>query len=426
MSQPVRVRPQPIVDPRGASRVAKVSLAPRPIPRQGARILLFDNSKLDPVFGPYHAIAETITADLGALMPAVRFEARSQDLMRLDRPGLVREVADGGGAGVVFALCDSGVTQPSIVLAAEFERDGLPTVAVCLEVALGLVAANARALVPGLPLPAITAIRTATPETVAEQMRAILGEVADGLRLPPAELLRRFHERHPEADAGLDAAGGELRIGTEITASATTAADGRLVVDVDPAAFAEAIYERFVSAVMTDGFPVIPPTRDRVDRMLEHTDRDPRDAIVEQLPPSGAAVTVEGLAAAAVMAGCRPEYFPIVLTAFEAMADERYRLFQASSRATRVATRSSSAGRSRRRSASRRAAAAWGPATGPTPPSARPSPSRSSTPAGRCRAAPTWRSSGRRPSSRTASPRRAARRPGRRSTPSSTAPRRRP
>ncbi len=332
MSQSIRLRSRPIVDPRGVSRVAPVSLAPRPAPRAGARILLFDNSKLDPAYGPYHAIAETIAAELGPRIGEVRFEELALDLMRVDRPGLARVARELAGrelAGVVIGLCDSGVTQPSILLAAELERSGVPTVAICMDVALGLAAANAQAVVPGLPLPAITAIRTATREEVARQTRAILDEVADGLTRPPAELLRRFRERHGGAGAGLEAADGELRLCEDIAAEATRDAEGRLVVDLDPGAFAEAIYERLTSAVMTDGFPVVPPTRDRVDLMLEHGDRDRREVLVEQLPPSGAAVTVETLAAAAVMAGCRPEYFPIVLTAFEGMADERYRLFQA-------------------------------------------------------------------------------------------------
>jgi hypothetical protein len=101
------------------------------------------------------------------------------------------------------------------------------------------------------------------------------------------------------------------------------------VAEIDPAGFAADLYERFCQAVITDGLPVIPPTRERVEAMLACTDREPRAVIVGQLPPSGAAITVEKLAAAAVMAGCRPEYFPIVVTACEAMADEAYRLFQA-------------------------------------------------------------------------------------------------
>ena len=75
----------------------------------------------------------------------------------------------------------------------------------------------------------------------------------------------------------------------------------------------EAAYDRGWS----DGLPVIPPTEARVMRMLEGTGRDPGD-IVATVPPDLNEVTVEQVAINAVMAGCRPEYLPVVLAALEA------------------------------------------------------------------------------------------------------------
>ena len=63
----------------------------------------------------------------------------------------------------------------------------------------------------------------------------------------------------------------------------------------------------------TDGLPVVPPTEERVLRMLEGTTRDAQD-IVATVPPDLVDVTVEKVAIAAVMAGCLPEYLPWVLT----------------------------------------------------------------------------------------------------------------
>jgi hypothetical protein len=75
----------------------------------------------------------------------------------------------------------------------------------------------------------------------------------------------------------------------------------------------------------TDGLPVVPPTRDLVDRFLETSNR-PADEIVAVLPPNGGQATVEKIAINAVMAGCRPEYFPVVLAAVSAISDERFSL----------------------------------------------------------------------------------------------------
>jgi hypothetical protein len=67
----------------------------------------------------------------------------------------------------------------------------------------------------------------------------------------------------------------------------------------------------------SDGLPVVPPTPERVYAMLKGTTRAPRD-VVGAIPPDYAACTVEKAAINAVLAGCRPEYFPVVLTAIEA------------------------------------------------------------------------------------------------------------
>ena len=64
----------------------------------------------------------------------------------------------------------------------------------------------------------------------------------------------------------------------------------------------------------TDGLPVVPPTEARVLRMLEGTTRAP-DEIVAVVPPDLVEVTVEKVAINAVMAGCKPEYLPVVLAA---------------------------------------------------------------------------------------------------------------
>jgi hypothetical protein len=73
----------------------------------------------------------------------------------------------------------------------------------------------------------------------------------------------------------------------------------------------------------TDGLPVIPPTRERVEAMLG--DRDGSRSIGE-IPPAMGEATLERVAACAVLAGCRPAYFPVVLAAAEAALDPAFNL----------------------------------------------------------------------------------------------------
>ena len=70
----------------------------------------------------------------------------------------------------------------------------------------------------------------------------------------------------------------------------------------------------------TDGLPVVPPSDERILRMLAGTSRR-RDEIVGHVPPDLAECTVEKVAINAVMAGCKPEYMPVVLAALEAALD---------------------------------------------------------------------------------------------------------
>ncbi|HZR11838.1 MAG TPA: thioredoxin family protein [Acidimicrobiia bacterium] len=75
----------------------------------------------------------------------------------------------------------------------------------------------------------------------------------------------------------------------------------------------------------TDGLPVVPPTPERVARMLIGTTRAPED-VVAVVPPDLVECTVEKVAANAVMAGCRPEYLPIVLATVEAACTDEFNM----------------------------------------------------------------------------------------------------
>ena len=81
----------------------------------------------------------------------------------------------------------------------------------------------------------------------------------------------------------------------------------------------EAMFERGWS----DGLPLVPPTEERVLRMLTGTARDPQE-VVGLCPPDLVPATVEKIAINAVMAGCKPEYLPVVLAAVEAVLDEAF------------------------------------------------------------------------------------------------------
>jgi hypothetical protein len=87
-----------------------------------------------------------------------------------------------------------------------------------------------------------------------------------------------------------------------------------------------AINELYLEKGWGDGLPLIPPTEARVAAMLAYCDR-PWDVPVGKVAPRYGEATPLRLAANAVMAGCKPEYFPLIVLAVEAMCDEAFNLY---------------------------------------------------------------------------------------------------
>ena len=76
----------------------------------------------------------------------------------------------------------------------------------------------------------------------------------------------------------------------------------------------------FLAQGWTDGLPIIPPTPELVEEALGFTQRAP-DEILGRVPERRRAISVEKVAINGVMAGCRPEYLPVLMAAVEAMCD---------------------------------------------------------------------------------------------------------
>ena len=86
----------------------------------------------------------------------------------------------------------------------------------------------------------------------------------------------------------------------------------------------DSVYEAndyFHSHRYTDGLPVIPPTEDLVNSFVAYTKRDPLE-VIGLMPPLWGPLTVEKIAINAVMAGCKPEYMPVVIAAVQSICPD--------------------------------------------------------------------------------------------------------
>lgn len=75
----------------------------------------------------------------------------------------------------------------------------------------------------------------------------------------------------------------------------------------------------------SDGLPLVPPTPERVIRMLSGTQRDAQE-VVAVVPPNMGEATVEKVAINAVMAGCKPEYMPVLIAALQAACTDEFNI----------------------------------------------------------------------------------------------------
>ena len=146
---------------------------------------------------------------------------------------------------------------------------------------------------PNLPL-------AMAPGHVGVQSEAELRE--NVLRVTAAQVIRNLTEQ--QADAMIQEASPSMR-------------------EIVFAGDFEEINEFFIKEEWSDGLPIVPPTIERVERFLRFTDRAPEESLGTLLPDNRSA-TVWSVAVNGVLAGCRPEYMPILVALVEAMADPSY------------------------------------------------------------------------------------------------------
>jgi hypothetical protein len=173
------------------------------------------------------------------------------------------------------------------------ERAGVPSSSLVCEGFLGQAAATSIGLgMPNLPVATIVGHTGAqSVEEIHANVRAVTTQqVIENLLKQPAE-----HEMAVEPDA------------RDIVFSGTF----------------EEVNDHFYEREWSDGLPFVPPTIEKIEEFLKFTDRSPDESLGVVLPESRAA-TIWTVAVNGVMAGCRPEYMPVLVALAEAMCDPIY------------------------------------------------------------------------------------------------------
>ena len=151
------------------------------------------------------------------------------------------------------------------------------------------------------------------PEIMSNMVRALTKPVTEDDRneIPKREKESRFFPMFHEVEDGPPAGKSEEEggIGEAPTQPAIT---GTL----------EEIQNYFDENCWTDGLPIVPPTRDRIEEMLSGTSHPPSEIVTKTMLPEDWIVTVEKVAIVGVMAGCKPADMPVLLGIIEAFSQE--------------------------------------------------------------------------------------------------------
>jgi hypothetical protein len=154
---------------------------------------------------------------------------------------------------------------------------------------------------------------------VREEWEALARTIADDLQAPPAAV---DWAALPAWQPGCGSKHLDPDLNDRLRAKADNSPIRARRIEI---AQADDVAEFMFDLGFSDGLPLIPPTPERVLRMLRGTSRDPQD-VVAVVPPNLAPATVEKVAINAVMAGCRPEYLPVVIAALEAVCTDEFNM----------------------------------------------------------------------------------------------------
>jgi hypothetical protein len=269
-----------LLDPVVAGEASPIPAAAELGGLGGKRLGFVDNSKLNADLF-LSRLTRGLAGRFGAVIgPLVRKKAPKDHLGADDLAALAECDA------VVQCFGDCGTsTSVSVADAVELERRGVPTVTV-FSTAFARAACSQAAGrgMRGLRLVKVPhPMHTAPRAVVTERADYVVDDIVDRLTRAAVEEASR-----PATAAATNVAGDDQ----------------------------ELAFERG----WTDGLPIVAPTAEKVARMVAAAGR-PADAVVGPIPPRWRKATIEKIAINAVMAGCRPQYFPVVLTAIDALLD---------------------------------------------------------------------------------------------------------
>jgi len=310
-----------LLDPRGTQERPVIKLAPRVSLEKlkNGKILFYDNTKLSFCnYGEAFVRIKQRFREMGISdFVDYRETVRGKDTKALEQYAamLAKEKPD----AAVVALGDMGTSPATCIVTIALEKLGIPSVYITAPPGGDLVEGVAVYRAGNLCLCKIDIYQASTKEEVSREIDLKWDYIIDSLTAGPEKLSKVAHIDF-KMDIVPPAKNGLLPVTSTIKVE-----EDRLY---EPGCYMEEVMDYLDREHIGDGLPVIPPTQSRLDRMFGYCPFDPEMVLCREVGPTGKDITVEDVAIAAVMAGCKPQAMPILVTAFKALADPSYNLLQ--------------------------------------------------------------------------------------------------
>ncbi|POP33730.1 hypothetical protein C3B58_06080 [Lactonifactor longoviformis] len=310
-----------ILDPRGYQERRKITLAPRVSLEElkTGKILFYNNTKLG--FCNYYTVFDRIKEHLREL--GIENFVEYTETVRGKDAGKLKEyaqmLAKEKPSAAIVAFGDMGTSSSTTVLSIALEELGIPTVYMTAPPGTGITEGVGVYRAGHLCLCSVDIYQASTVEEIEAEVDKKWDYIIRSLTTNGKELEElaridfKMDKIPPRAD-GLLPLTENLSVEEEML--------------LEPGAYLEEINDFFNQEHISDGLPIIPPTRARYERMMEYCPFPEDMVLCSASGPSGKEVTVKDAAIAAVMAGCKPNAMPVLIAVFKALNSPLYNLNQ--------------------------------------------------------------------------------------------------
>ncbi|WP_020614127.1 UGSC family (seleno)protein [Sediminispirochaeta bajacaliforniensis] len=306
-----------LLDPRGFQNRTAITMAKRSSldELKKGKILFYNNTKLG--FCNYYTVFGRIKEKLQEIGASNFVEytetVRGKDAKKL--ADYAAMLAKEKPVAAIVALGDMGTSSSTTVVTIELEKLGIPAVYMTAPPGSAITEGVGVYRAGQLCLCSVDIYQASTVEEVAHQVDVKWDYILKALTSNGEELAKLSHidfkmDKVPPAKDGYLPKTFEL--GSE----------------EEPCDNLELINDYFNDEHISDGLPIIPPTRVRYEKMLAYCPFSESLVLCPPSGPSGKSITVKDVAIAAVMAGCKPKAMPILIAAFKALGNPLYNFNQ--------------------------------------------------------------------------------------------------